>query len=84
MKTNLRTIPGIGETIEQNLIDLGYTSIASLKGADAEEIFARDCASRGCQLDRCLLYMYRLAVYYANHDTHEPEKLKWWNWKDID
>jgi hypothetical protein len=21
-------------------------------------------------------------VYYASHPVHEPEKLKWWNWKD--
>ena len=36
----------------------------------------------GQQLDRCVLYVYRLAVYYAEHETHEPEKLNWWYWKD--
>jgi len=33
-------------------------------------------------VDRCVLYVYRLAVYFAENETHEPEKLKWWNWKD--
>lgn len=32
-------------------------------------------------LDRCVLYVYRLAVYFAE-GGREPEKIKWWNWKD--
>jgi SAM-dependent methyltransferase len=34
--------------------------------------------------DRCLLYSFRCAVYYAQteEELREPEKLKWWNWKD--
>ncbi|NMB56563.1 pathogenicity locus, partial [Candidatus Beckwithbacteria bacterium] len=31
--------------------------------------------------DRCLLYVFRCAVYYAK-GGRDPEKLKWWNWKD--
>lgn len=30
------------------------------------------------QVDRCMLYVFRCAVYYE----HDPELLKWWNWKD--
>jgi hypothetical protein len=33
-------------------------------------------------VDRCVLYVFRCAVYYANNKTHDPELLKWWNWKD--
>lgn len=32
--------------------------------------------------DKCQLYVFRLAVYFAEHETHEAEKLKWWYWKD--
>ena len=32
--------------------------------------------------EKCVLYVFRLAVYYANNEVHEPEKLKWWYWKD--
>lgn len=78
----LRKIPGVGEKIEQDLIRLGYTTIASLKDANPEELYARDCAMRGVMIDRCLLYVYRCAVYYATMQNHDPEKLKWWNWKD--
>jgi hypothetical protein len=29
-----------------------------------------------------VLYVFRCAVYFANNSTHDPELLKWWNWKD--
>ena len=82
MKTDLKTIPGVGPNIEQHLIQLGYTSVSSLKGENPEEIFQKDCILQGCSLDRCLLYVYRLVVYYAENTIYDPEKLKWWHWKD--
>jgi hypothetical protein len=33
-------------------------------------------------VDRCMLNVFRCAVYYASNDIHDPELLKWWNWKD--
>lgn len=32
--------------------------------------------------DRCVLYVFRCAVYYASTPQPEPELLRWWNWKD--
>ncbi|MBP7847311.1 MAG: hypothetical protein KAZ94_04200, partial [Burkholderiales bacterium] len=32
--------------------------------------------------DRCLLYVFRCAVYFAQTTQPQPELLKWWNWKD--
>ena len=43
----LRRIPGIGAVGERDLLELGYTTIQSLAGAQPD-----------------------------------PEKLKWWAWKD--
>lgn len=83
MKTELREIPGVGPSIEQHLISLGYTTIESLKGQDPGEMYLKDCLNNGAPLDKCLLYVYRLAVYFAENETHDPEKLKWWNWKNI-
>ena len=39
----------------------------------------------GCVQDRCLLYVFRCAVYFAETPVHkqDAEKLKWWNWKDV-
>jgi len=81
MKTDLKKIPGVGPKIEQYLLNIGYDSIESLKGQDPEEMFVKDCLYKGFQEDRCLLYVYRLAVYFAENEIHDPEKLKWWNWK---
>jgi hypothetical protein len=39
------------------------------------------CEKAGPQ-DRCLLYVFRCAVYYASTAAPEPELLKWWSWKD--
>ncbi len=82
MKTELRKIPGVGKATEEDLIRLGYTTIASLRGADPEEIYRRDCEQQGVQIDRCQLYVYRCAVYFAETEHPEPEKCKWWYWKD--
>ena len=30
----------------------------------------------------CALYVWRTAVYYADHEARDPGKLKWWYWKD--
>jgi hypothetical protein len=81
-KGELRRIPGVGKNIEQDLINLGYTTIESLKGQNPEDMFIRDCMVKGFKEDRCQLYVYRLAVYYAENEVHDPNKLKWWNWKD--
>ncbi len=82
VKSDLQTIPGVGPNMEKHLLELGYSTVDSLKGADPEEMYVRECRQKGEQLDRCVLYVYRLAVYFAENTEHEPEKLKWWNWKD--
>ncbi len=82
MKTELRKIPGVGKETEKDLIRLGYPTIASLRGADPEEIYQRDCMEQGVQIDRCQLYVYRCAVYFAETENPDPEKLNWWYWKD--
>ena len=78
----LQQIPGVGPSIAQDLLDLGIDRVADLEGADPEELYERLCVLRGAHIDRCVLYVFRCAVYYASHDAHDPEKLKWWSWKD--
>ncbi len=80
--SDLRQIPGVGRQTEQDLIHIGYDGVASLVGQDPEEIYLKSCQYKGFREDKCQLYVFRLAVYYAEHGTHAPEKLKWWYWKD--
>jgi hypothetical protein len=77
-----QTIPGIGNSLSQDLVDLGYRKVNDLKDADPEEMYQNLMAVRGHHIDRCVLYVFRCAVYYASNSIHEPELLKWWNWKD--
>ena len=82
MKSDLRTIPGVGSNMEEHLLRLGVSSVASLRGQDPEELYERDCVLHGGVLDRCVLYVYRCAGYFAETDCPEREKCSWWYWKD--
>lgn len=78
----LEDIPGIGPRMAADLRSLGYRTVASLKSADPERMYERSRKAVGGRLDRCVLYTYRCAVYYASHAKRDPKKLLWWNWKD--
>jgi len=78
----LQNIPGVGPSIARDLVDLGYSRVAQLRGADPEQMYQDLCALRGGHIDRCVLYVFREAVYYASDSVHDSELLKWWNWKD--
>ncbi|HNW61259.1 MAG TPA: helix-hairpin-helix domain-containing protein [bacterium] len=79
---DLQTIPGVGPNIAAHLAELGCHRVSQLRDADPEELYARLCEHHGGPIDRCVLYVLREAVYYASHDRHDPDLLKWWNWKD--
>ena len=79
---NLLTIPGIGKIIKEDLMNIGIYCVEDLKGKNPEELYLKDAKVKGFQDDRCLLYVFRMAVYYVENDQHEEKKLKWWYWKD--
>lgn len=78
----LTSIPGIGPSMAVDLHDLGYHHVADLRSADPQEMYDRLIRLRGAHQDRCVLYVFRCAVYYAGRRRHDPELLKWWNWSD--
>ena len=80
--SDLKKIPGVGANMEQHLKNIGIYCISDLRGKDPEELYRLDCMKKGFQDDRCVLYVFRCAVYFAEHEQHEPGKLKWWYWKD--
>ncbi|MBT8135080.1 MAG: helix-hairpin-helix domain-containing protein, partial [Gammaproteobacteria bacterium] len=71
----LQTIPGIGKNLCQDLLDLGYSKVTDLKGQDPETMYQNLISLRGRHMDRCVLYVFRCAVYYASNDRHDPELL---------
>jgi len=78
----LKTIPGVGKSIAEDLYDVGIRAVSDLNGADPEILYMRMCERQGVTIDRCLLYVLRCAVYFASEPVHDPELLKWWNWKE--
>lgn len=80
--SDLRLIPGVGESIEKDLQNIGINQISDLKEKNPEDLYMRHNDVKGFTDDKCLLYVFRLAVYFANNEAHEAEKLKWWYWKD--
>jgi hypothetical protein len=81
---DLQRIPGVGKSIANDLWNIGIKSVKDLKRQDPETLYNLSNKFAGVVQDRCLLYVFRCAVYYANTkpEKHNPEKLKWWNWKD--
>ena len=82
MKHPLEEIPGVGPRIAGVMEILGIRQVAALVGKAPEELYRRECRLKGCEDERCALYVGRTAVYYAENPVREAEKLKWWYWKD--
>ncbi len=90
MKTDLKNstaikelmiIPGVGKSIAEDLTDIGISSVLDLKGKDPKKLYDESNKFAGKVQDRCLLYVFRCAVYFAE-GGRDSKKLKWWNWKD--
>ncbi len=81
---DLETIPGVGPKLAEGLRALGVQCVGDLSDRDPEQMYRDLREHRGRHIDRCVLYVYRCAVYYASRRTHSPRLLKWWNWKDTD
>ncbi len=81
---DLTQIPGIGKSIAADLIHIRIYAVEDLKGKDPEMLYKHSNAVADTKQDRCLLYVFRCAVYYADTaaENRDPELLKWWNWKD--
>ena len=56
--------------------------MADFERRDPEQLYQRLCVLQGEPVDRCVLYVFRCAVYYATEERHDPELLLWWSWKN--
>jgi hypothetical protein len=66
----------------RDLRDLGFRRVEDLAGADPAAMYEALCKLRSAPMDRCVLYVFRCATYFASEREHDPELLQWWNWKD--
>lgn len=77
----LTIIPGVGKSIANDLVHIGISRVNDLVGKNAEQLYNQSNKFAGCVQDKCLLYVFRCAIYYAE-GGRDSKKLKWWNWKD--
>ena len=88
MKTMVSTqqkfqrVPGVGPSIGADLVDLGVQGLDDLAGRCPEALYRDLIDLRQAHIDRCVLYVFRCAVYFAKTANPDAEKLKWWRWKD--
>lgn len=82
MNNELQSIPGVGRKTAEDLILIGINSVEDLKNKNPEELYEKLCGIKGHKVDRCVLYVFRYAVFFPTEELHDSEKLKWWNWKD--
>ncbi|NJN64627.1 MAG: Pathogenicity locus [Acidobacteria bacterium] len=79
----LLQIPGIGPKMAPKLRRLGFDRVADLKNADPEDMYRRYEELVGGPADRCVLYVFRCAVYFARTPDPDLGLLRWWRWKDL-
>ncbi|TGK22391.1 pathogenicity locus [Leptospira fluminis] len=77
-----RTLPGVGKVIAEDLWNLGVRGKEDLAGRNPEKLYDELCVLQGAKVDRCMLYVFRCAVYVSATSDPDPNRTKWWNWKD--
>jgi len=81
-KSELQEILGVGRSIAKDLYDMGYTCVSDLACCSTEKMYEDLQNLRRTKIDRCVLYVFGCVVYFDSNTKHDPELLRWWNWKD--
>lgn len=69
----LKAIPGVGISIATDLWNIGIKSVDDLAGKDPELLYEQSNDRVGQIQDRCLLYVFRCAVYFAETKKEERD-----------
>ena len=81
LQSPLKRIPGIDLPGVRDLLDLGFKQVDELRGRAPEALFSAICKRRA-STPRDRLWTFRMAVYFAETEDPEPEKMHPWAWKD--
>lgn len=80
---SLLSIPTFVPASIRDLNTLGVYTLGDLKNKNPDDMYFDLEKIYGSHVDRCVLYGFREAVYFAG-GGRDPNKLKWWHWKDKD
>lgn len=81
---SLTAAPGVGRAVARILRNAGIQTIPDLKGKNPTALYNLSNKIAGRVQDKCLLYTFRCAIYFAETKNPKPALLQWWNWKDTD
>lgn len=73
---DFQQIPSIGIRFAEDLIFLGYYSVAELQGKEGAQLTDEYEKKKGYRTDPCVEDQFRLAVHFSN--THDHSKT-WWD-----
>src|SRR5579862_1722359 len=76
----LQIIPGVGKSIANDLYNIGIRKVSDLRRKNPEKLYQLSNDRVGTTQDRCLLYVFCCAVYFAETAKPEKQKLNWWWW----
>ena len=62
---DLQQIPGVGKSLSEILYSIGISSASQLKNKSPEKLYNKLCDYQASPVDRCVLYVFRCAVYFA-------------------
>ncbi len=74
-----QTVPSIGAKFAEDLIVMGYYSLAALKHKTGEQLIDQLEQQMGCWIDPCVEDQCRLVVHFAN--TGDRTK-NWWHFTE--
>lgn len=74
-----QTVPSIGIKFAEDLVFIGYYSLAELKNKDGAKLTDEYERKKGYRIDPCVEDQFRLAVNFAN--TNDTTKM-WWDFTE--
>lgn len=74
-----QTVPSIGPDLANDVADLGYLTLAELKGKNPADLFDRLEQLRRTRIDPCVEDALRLMVYYAENADSDK---RWWDFTE--
>jgi hypothetical protein len=74
----LKQISGVGISIATDLWNIGITSVNDLKEKVPKLLYCQSNKFADCTQDRCLLYVFKFAVYYSEipMKMQEPKEIE--------
>jgi len=80
--SQFQTLISVGPSLAQDLYDLGFCDLKSLKKANPHKMFEELSALRGTAIDPCVEDVFRCAVEQMKNPNLSKELKQWWYWSN--